>query len=432
PFMALFERGELPHRSTLSRFLAAVDRPCLEALRALFLQASTTWGWTRETIGGLWDRSGQRYLVFDIDGTREAARQRKLPSGTELPPAQRRLEALCGPGYLGHRRGEVVRTRTTVLQIHTRQWLGSFGGQGNGDYRGELQAALQAVTTYLATWELPVSSGIVRLDGQSGDSSVIADIVATGVQIVVCKRGYRWLEHPLVQAALAHEPVAILTTRESQVTYEVFDLPHMLLDDGMTSVRLVLTRRAWKRGEPIAVGKVLGEWVYEQFVTSLSPERLLATDVLDLYQGRGAFEGTLADEDREGDPDRWCSLTACGQEFWQIVWQWVWNLRLAFSVGCAQAPLREMEWAPPHLPTGGVQAMAEPAPGEEPAYGPLAWARARGGRLGAEAFALQDDGTLRCPQGVELWQTEIRQENAFTQRLIFVARDADCAACPQR
>src|SRR5262249_14821412 len=41
---------------------------------------------------------------------------------------------------------------------------------------------------------------------------------------------------------------------------------------------------------------------------------------LDLSQGRGAFEGTLADEDREGDPDRWCSLTPCGQEFWQIVW----------------------------------------------------------------------------------------------------------------
>jgi hypothetical protein len=57
PFMALFERGALPHRATLSRFVAAVDTSCLEALRALFLQASSTWGWTQETIGGLW-RSG--------------------------------------------------------------------------------------------------------------------------------------------------------------------------------------------------------------------------------------------------------------------------------------------------------------------------------------------------------------------------------------
>jgi hypothetical protein len=38
PFMALFGRDQLPHRSLLSRFLAAVDAACLEHLRALFLQ----------------------------------------------------------------------------------------------------------------------------------------------------------------------------------------------------------------------------------------------------------------------------------------------------------------------------------------------------------------------------------------------------------
>ncbi len=430
PFMALFERGALPHRSTLSRFLAAIDSSCLEALRVVFTTASFVQGWTNDTIGGLWDRAGQRYLVFDIDATREAARQRKLPIGTELPAACRRLDALCGPGYMGHRRGEVVRTRTTVLQMHTRQWLGSFGGRGNGDYRAELQAALQAVATYLTAWELPMVRGIVRVDGQYGDSSVIADIVASGAQIVVRKRGYRWLDHPLVQAAIAHAPVATMTTRESQVTYEVFDVPQMLLEDGTTPVRLLLTRRTWKRGDPVSVGKVVGDWVYEQFVTTLPADGFLATDVLDLYQGRGAFEGTLADEDREGDPDRWCSLSASGQEVWQIVWQWVWNLRLACSAGSTHAPLREMEWAPPQ--TGSTQCLAEPVPQDEPAYGPLEWARAWGGRLGAEAFSLQDDGMLLCPQGVRLWLSEIRQENPFTERLIFVAKDADCASCPVR
>lgn len=134
----------------------------------------------RRRLGGLWDRSGQRYLVFaifDVDATREAARQRKLPSGAELPLARRRLDALCGPGYLGRRRGEVVRTRTTVLPMHTRQWLGSFGGRGNGDYRGALRSALQAVTTYLNAWGLPAASGIVRVDGHYGDCAVIADMV---------------------------------------------------------------------------------------------------------------------------------------------------------------------------------------------------------------------------------------------------------------
>ena len=87
-----------------------------------------------------------------------------------------------------------------------------------------------------------------------------------------------------------------------------------------------------------------------------------------------------------------------------------------------------MEWAPSH--TGSALSLAEPAPGDEPAYGPLQWARARAGRLGAESFVPQADGTLRCPHGVALWQSETRHENAFTQRLVFVARDADCAPCP--
>jgi hypothetical protein len=35
-FMALFGRNRLPHRSTLSRFLAALDQASVEALRTLF------------------------------------------------------------------------------------------------------------------------------------------------------------------------------------------------------------------------------------------------------------------------------------------------------------------------------------------------------------------------------------------------------------
>jgi hypothetical protein len=60
PFMALFERGTLPHRSTLSRFLAAIDSSSLEALRAVVPTASFVQGWTQQPLGGLWDRAGQR------------------------------------------------------------------------------------------------------------------------------------------------------------------------------------------------------------------------------------------------------------------------------------------------------------------------------------------------------------------------------------
>jgi hypothetical protein len=74
------------------------------------------------------------------------------------------------------RRGEVVRTRATALQMHTRQWIGTYAGRGNGDYRGELASALQAIITYLKHFTFPPEVALVRLDGQYGDAAVIAQI----------------------------------------------------------------------------------------------------------------------------------------------------------------------------------------------------------------------------------------------------------------
>jgi hypothetical protein len=134
PFMTLFGRTQLPHRSTLSRFLAALDQPAVEALRTLFHQDLLA----RKpfpSLGGLFDRAGGRWLVVDVDGTRATARQRALPQTDALPAPHRRFDQVCAPGYTGRKRGEVVRTRTVILQAHTHQLLGTFGGAGNGDYR---------------------------------------------------------------------------------------------------------------------------------------------------------------------------------------------------------------------------------------------------------------------------------------------------------
>lgn len=153
PFMALFGRERLPHRSTLSRFLAALNQAAVEALRTVFLEDLVARPLEKEErTGGLWDRQGNHWLVFDVDGTRQAARQRALPSTPDLPPAQRRLDKVCAPGYTGRKRGETVRTRTTVLQSHTYQCLGTFSGAsgaGNGNYRGELRQAMQAISVYM-------------------------------------------------------------------------------------------------------------------------------------------------------------------------------------------------------------------------------------------------------------------------------------------
>jgi hypothetical protein len=110
-FMALFGRTRLPAASTLSRFLAALPAEPVEALRTLFQEDLLARRLsTEESSAGLWDRQGNRWLVFDVDGTREAARQRALPQTPHRPAPQRRLRPLCAPGYTGGKRGEIVRT----------------------------------------------------------------------------------------------------------------------------------------------------------------------------------------------------------------------------------------------------------------------------------------------------------------------------------
>ena len=79
-YMALFDRDQLPARSTLSRFLTALTEAPIEALRTLFLDDVLSRPLTHDKqTGNLVDRIGNAWVVFDIDGTREAARQRALP-----------------------------------------------------------------------------------------------------------------------------------------------------------------------------------------------------------------------------------------------------------------------------------------------------------------------------------------------------------------
>jgi len=311
-FMALFGRRCLPHRSSLSRFLADVDRPCLEVFRTLFEQHSFADGWTSEGIGGIFDRQGHRYIVFDVDATRQAARQRALPCDPALPPARRRLDAVCAPGYRGRKRGEVVRTRTTALQMHTRQWVATYAGRGNGEYRDELASALQSITTYLKHFALSPEVALIRLDGQYGDAAVMAQLILAGVYLVTRGRGYQLLEHPHIQGVLAHPPTASVTAMNTGVVVELFEGGWLELGEGLPHVRVTVARHpAPPPDKPIRVGKRVGEWVYELFMTNLDADGFLVEDVLDLYHGRGAFEAVLADEDVEEDPGK-SRVNGCG------------------------------------------------------------------------------------------------------------------------
>lgn len=438
-FMALFGRKQLPHRSTLSRLLAALDEATVEALRTLFLKdllARTPF----PSLGELCDRTGASWLVVDVDGTRAVARQRALPHGQMLPAAHRRFDAVWAPGYSGRKRGEVVRTRTVVVQAHTHQFLGTFGGQGNGDYRGELLRAMQLIRSYATTLGFPLAQMLLRLDGLYGDGAVLLDVVAAGLGVIARSRDYSLLALEGVKQALSRPPAQVSTHPESGMTRALYDCGKVPLTPTGPSVRLVVATHS-ATSTPPPVGVEREGTVYELFVSTLASPAFLPSDVLDLYLHRGSFETVLADEDEELDSDRWYSHTPCGQEFGQILAQWVWNLRLELGHKLSPSELHTTEFAkapalePPLAlePAPAVEAVTAQNPLPPVQYGPAQWARPSftGGFAGS-AFRLQADGTLRCPADRPLYPQERRPERDGSLRVLYAARIGHCRNCPLR
>ncbi len=427
PFMALFGRNRLPARATLSRFLAALDQSTVESLRTLFLKdlLARPLG-KKEQSGGLFDRQGNHYLVFDVDGTREAARQRALPRTADRPAPQRRLRPLCAPGYTGRKRGEVVRSRTTVLQAHTHQWIATFGNPGNGEYRAELRRAVTAIQSYLQAHHHPEERVLLRLDGHYGTGAVLTDLA--GLPFVMRGKAYHLLKRAEIQARLKLPADQHLTHPESGMVRALYDCPDVPVGpDGVQCRVVVATHSAGKKKSPVGVTRA--GVVYELFFTRLPQQAFTASDVVALYLHRGAFETTLADEDQEQEPDRWVSHTAMGQEAWQLISQWVWNLRLELGHQFHPDPVRTTEFAPA-LPLARKEAHAQaPVQGYGPAVVGQSW---KAGRFSGQDFVLQPDGTLRCPAGQSLFAHEQRREADGSLRVVYGASIRSCRPCPLR
>jgi hypothetical protein len=111
----------------------------------------------------------------------------------------------------------------------------------------------------------------------------------------------------------------------------------------------------------LSVGTVRKGVVYEQFFTTLPSPAFTPADVLDLYLHRGSFETVLSDEDEEQATDRWVSRTPWGQEFWQIINQWIWNLRLELGQHAQAATMRVTD-----LASSQVQKPSPPPPDDDP------------------------------------------------------------------
>jgi len=202
PFMALFDRDQLPARSTLSRDFSALTQEPVEALRALFLDDLESRPLSKERqTGDLVDRENCEWVVFDIDGTREAA-------CVSCPAPERRAatclspvgESLCSwldiPQAWGSRADPHRRKLRPQLKVGSARLATEATGSTG---RNCARPSGPSVAPRLCT-SSPRSVRLLRLDGQYGTGAVLADLA--GFSSVPRGKEYVVLDHPLVQARL--------------------------------------------------------------------------------------------------------------------------------------------------------------------------------------------------------------------------------------
>jgi hypothetical protein len=304
------------------------------------LSALLRTGLTGEALGGLLDRCGERWLVFDLDGTRQTVLERAVPDDARFGTPRRRRRDATAPGYTGRKRGDAVRTRLSVQQSHTTEWLGAFSAAGNGRIDALVPFALYTIATYLAARGVEGSRALLRFDGEHGHPVDIHRLVTSGLCFVLRGVHYAWLEQPAVRAALEAGTYVSMTHPDTGVTRQVFDVPEVPCGNDPTprTVRVIVTRRAYDANRPVRVGVRRGEWIYELFVSNAPSSAFHAADLVALYLHRGAFEATLAHEDQEVPTDRWITDAPHGEDLWQLVTQAVWNLRIRLGWDAIASP----------------------------------------------------------------------------------------------
>ena len=378
PLLAgLWGRRDVPSRSALSRWSKDVSPSSLKELGQVLFEDQLEHGVRGEALGGLYDRLGQRHVVFDGDGTRQAVRQRALIDTAEYPPARRRFSDSCAPGYGGRKRGELVCNRTVVQQAHTREWLGLFAAPGNGELLAELSQSCERIRAYMLYHQLDPQHALVRLDGAYGRSAAAAKLREAGLGFVLRCTDYRLLEPLLHNGTLEQFEPQRFEPQDSAIVRQLYDVgtihwPQTLEPPEPLAVRLILSARAPHKDEQYKpkIGKRVGPLIYELFATSLQSQAAMASDVVSLYLGRGGFENTLREEDLEQRADRWVFCSAAGEAFWQMLNQWVWNARLRLGLVARGSMQHQTLWAEAVQSETAADAQRGPAEVTGPARAP--------------------------------------------------------------
>jgi hypothetical protein len=204
-------------------------------------------------------------------------------------------------------------------------------------------------------------------------------------------KDYRLLDRPEIQVRLHLPPDQQFSRPESHLVSTLYDCPQVPIGPAGVRCRVVVaTHPALKTKSQVGVER--DGVVYELFFTKLPQDAFTAADVVALYLHRGAFETALADEDLEQDPDRWCSHSADGQQLWQVISQWVWNLRLELGHQLAPEPVRTVSRLRRQESLRLIARLLEVGYAAAEVALPF-----KQGCFSGRDFVLQPDGMLRCP-----------------------------------
>lgn len=259
--LSVWQRQQCPVASTVSRFLSAVECSAVEQLRMLFEADLLEQGFDCNHNGGLRDRTGEHYWVFDVDGTHQVARQRSVTQKENYPTVRRRSQAAVRAGYLGRKRGEGIRSRSAVNQAHTTEWLGTFGSAGNGTPGPDLDRACEVIQHYLQHYGIPGSKAIVRLDGFYGTPQFVNRMQHHQLGYLLRCRDYNLLKQPAILSRFAQMQAQTWVHPESGSGRDVFDIGFVqdVIAGYTCPIRLLVVRTPYDPKRKPRVGKRVKE-----------------------------------------------------------------------------------------------------------------------------------------------------------------------------
>ncbi len=369
---ALVGRETLPSSASVSRALksaeASLSRASALPLLMNGVEAKRFLEWPECQLR---DTHGVGYHVFDFDHICEGVYRRALPIGEDLPQGKRRSDGYAAPGYLGRKRGDVKRTRSSLQHAGSSLWLGGHVSEGNGTVRADFEAAVETIAQWCEAHPWPRSRVILRGDGAFGSVPYLTACVRAAIGLVSrCVRPELFSQHRIVERLQEADWFFVPSscTAPQRFAAEVGTITLTPSDktrraDGSrydpVPCRVVCAKTKRREGATEAHrGQLIDGWQYELFVSvGIEEAAFPAAEVVSLYYQRTGQENRFAQQDREVELDRLLSHHPAGQEFAQLAGQFVWNMRVIR--GAEQTSLPDAE--PPWLPRQ-IRAMSEVEP----------------------------------------------------------------------